>query len=485
MGSREERRIAAGRWGFWGREAVLAALLAWTVHGTVVTTGPIGPVSVFLPLLAGAAFAAGRLAAYRYAAPAILAVAVGESLLRVVVPLATGAEPWSGMADAIVTLLFGAFPWFAGRYMRQRAELLDSGWERVAALERERDAVAEQERLRERARIAEEMHDSLGHDLSLIAVRAGGLEVAPGLTEEDYRQGVGELRARAAEAIGRLHEVIGLLERARGQDGADALLARLIVRARSSGMEIDWDGAEAPGDQAARTLVFAVVREALTNAAKHAPGAAVTVEVGARRRGRTALVRVANGPADADLPVAAGGGRGLSALRDRMERAGGTLEFGPVGGGGFAVEARLSATAAAAARERPVRARRELAIAVASATGVLLPLVVGWYAYGAYLTENAVLTEEDYARLAVGQEQAAVEGLLPSARLPTAVIDPGLELLMPEDADECRYYRSPLGPEWSPDQAYQVCFSGGELVSACVYDRRPTPDLHCKEDGDA
>ncbi|MDA2805785.1 sensor histidine kinase [Nocardiopsis suaedae] len=485
MGRTEERRIAAGRWGGWAREAVLLVLLAWTVHGSVTTTGPIGPISVFLPLLAGAAFAAGRLSAHRYPAPAVLAVAVGESLLRVVVPLAIGAEPWSGMADAIVTLLFGVFPWFTGRYMRQRSELLDSGWERVAALERERDAVAEQERLRERARIAEEMHDSLGHDLSLIAVRAGGLEVAPGLSEEDYREGVGELRARASEAIGRLHEVIGLLERSRGQDGAGAPLGRLIGRARSSGMEIAWDGTEPPGDHAARTLLFAVVREALTNAAKHAPGAAVTVEVGARRRGRTAFVRVANGPADAGLPVSAGGGRGLSSLRDRVERAGGALESGPTGGGGFAVAAHLSATAAAAARERPVRARRELAVAVATATAVLLPLVVGWYAYGAYLTENAVLTREEFSRLAIGQDRAAVEERLPAARLPTAVVDPGLELLMPEDADECRYYRSPRGPEWSPDQAFQVCFSGGELVSACVYDRRPTPDLHCKEDGDA
>ncbi|GHI22760.1 hypothetical protein Shyd_41310 [Streptomyces hydrogenans] len=74
-----------------------------------------------------------------------------------------------------------------------------SGWELADRMEREQAAVADRERLRERSRIAGDMHDSLGHDLALIAVRAGALEVDPGLGAEQQRA-AGELRRAAAEA---------------------------------------------------------------------------------------------------------------------------------------------------------------------------------------------------------------------------------------------------------------------------------------------
>ncbi|GAA3355753.1 hypothetical protein GCM10017744_019570 [Streptomyces antimycoticus] len=91
------------------------------------------------------------------------------------------------------------------------------GWERAARLEREQRLIAEQARLRERARIAQDMHDVLGHELSLIALSAGALKLAPGLAD-GHREAARDIRARAAAAVDRLGEVIGVLRQE--QDGA-------------------------------------------------------------------------------------------------------------------------------------------------------------------------------------------------------------------------------------------------------------------------
>jgi signal transduction histidine kinase len=202
--------------------------------------------------------------------------------------------------------------------------------------EQARSSAEAQARLRERARIARDMHDSLGHDLALIAVRAAGLEMAPSLDPAQVRA-AGELRAAAADATERLRQIIGVL-----RDDADAAplsparedaeavplsparedVAALVGRARASGMTIALRLAEpVPG------LAHAVVQEGLTNAAKHAPGAEVTVTVAARR------VVVANGPAARSRPAVVSGGLGLASLRERVRRAGGTLAAGPTADG--------------------------------------------------------------------------------------------------------------------------------------------------------
>ncbi|MEV1176451.1 histidine kinase [Nonomuraea sp. NPDC049784] len=134
-----------------------------------------------------------------------------------------------------------------------------------------------QARLRERARIARDMHDSLGHDLALIAVRAAGLELAAGLDQAHVRA-AGELRLAAADATERLRQIIGLLREESDVaplSPVDEDVAELVRRARDSGMPITLDLAPGPVPD----LAHAVVQEGLTNAAKHAPGAAVAVRV--------------------------------------------------------------------------------------------------------------------------------------------------------------------------------------------------------------
>ncbi|GAA3150902.1 hypothetical protein GCM10010486_15840 [Nonomuraea roseoviolacea subsp. carminata] len=309
-GRRPELAVALllpfGPWRF--EHGLATSDLVWPLALPGVKIFPFAPA---LSFVMGYAYLCGRRPAPPRSAVAVFAVVTLAGAGLVVV---RGSGP--GLWITMVSGLLGAYvlPYAAGQVrrrllqQRERAEL----------------SVAAQARLRERARIARDMHDSLGHDLALIAVRAAGLELSPGLDTAQVRA-AGELRVAAADATERLRQIIGLL----GDDAGPAPLtpvgedvAGLVERARASGMAITLrlDGGPAPG------LAHAVVQEGLTNAAKHAPGAAVTVEVSPSR------VSVRNGPSRG-RPVAVPGGLGLAGLRERVRLAGGVLTAAPRQGG--------------------------------------------------------------------------------------------------------------------------------------------------------
>lgn len=148
----------------------LAAALSLAAAPALFTVS-YGPALGVFALLLG--LRAGR------ARPAVLCfAAVGcAGTVRIVLVGVDPAPEWLVMTG---TLLFGCvFPWLGGRYWRQSRELAAEGWLRAARLEDEQRLTEERARLRERSRIAQDMHDSLGHELSLIALRAGALQVAP------------------------------------------------------------------------------------------------------------------------------------------------------------------------------------------------------------------------------------------------------------------------------------------------------------------
>ncbi|MEV4101448.1 histidine kinase [Nonomuraea sp. NPDC049649] len=405
--------------------------VSWFQPGaTEVKIFPLGPVS---PFVIWYAYLAGR--RVPRALPAlgvgalITAVGVAPTLTR-----GTTVGPWI----TLVSWLLGTYliPYLLGLLRRRLLHQRDQA----------RQAAEAQARLRERARIARDMHDSLGHELALIAVRAAGLELSPTL-EPAHAKAAGELRAATADAIERLHQIIGVLREdpdpaapqpapqapartppqhpapspsedfaltpserpapsppqhlsptasedsasppserpsptpsediapspserpspspsedpaftpeglattSSGVDlsvmhssgahgdvdpastqagrvdfdpaqGVHADVAGLVERARDSGMAISFRVEEpVPG------VAYAVVREGLTNAAKHAPGAEVEVAVTPKR------VVVRNGP-PAYAPLnAPTGGFGLVGLSERARRTGGTLRAGAVDGG--------------------------------------------------------------------------------------------------------------------------------------------------------
>jgi signal transduction histidine kinase len=241
---------------------------------------------------------------------------------------ACAARTLSDGAGALVALgLCVTLPWLAGRFRHQQAGLIRAGTERVAQLEREQVFVAEQARLRERARVASDMHDALGHDLALIALRAGALELAGDLTESN-RDAAAGLRASAVAATDRLRHTVRLLrsEDAGRTPGPAESLDALVDRARDAGMTVRLHGGEATSTGAADQAVHAVhrvVQEALTNAARHAPGAEVEVRV--ERTGDAVTVTVHNLITHGRPPPRSSGGTGIAGLRRHVSSLGGTL----------------------------------------------------------------------------------------------------------------------------------------------------------------
>ncbi|MFD6566426.1 sensor histidine kinase [Micromonospora profundi] len=398
--------------------------------------------------------------------------------------LGTGAATWFLLASV---LLFAAvFPWLVGRYRRQQRELAEAGRRHVDAVAREQRGAAERIRLRERARIAGEMHDSLGHDLSLIAVRAAALEVAADL-DERHRVAAGELRASVSAATERLHEIIGVL---REEGGASVrpsgeTVSELVEGAREAGMAVRLDAAPVVAELPAMTghAAHRVVREALTNAARYAPGASVDVRLG--RDGDRVEVTVVNGaPPAGPLPAPPSQGSGLLALAERVRLAGGTFDAGLRVDGGFAVRAvlpagpspleapaGLSPVEAAGtvswsgdrpgAVEGPVdaerrlhdarrRVRRSLLAAVGAPAGFALVLSLVYYPVA---TAGTVLDQATFDELRVGTARSELAGL-PRRQLerPSAV-----------DRADCEYYTDGNFPLAEP--TWRLCFTDGRLAS--------------------
>lgn len=254
------------------------------------------------------------------------------------------------------------FPGLAGRYWTQRRTLLDTLRLRNAQLLREREMIAGQARMRERQRIAQDMHDSLGHQLALIAVQTGALEVDRELTGRQ-REAVGVLREASVAAMRELREVVGILKDGvpeEEQPGSRVVagIEGLVESAVSAGMKVTLERSGEPRPLAPATdhAGYRVVQEGLTNAAKHAPGAAITV--GVRHEPDALVVEVANGPA---APTAAAepradtvsGGEGLTGLRERARLVGGMVFAGPgAAGAGFRLAAVLPYDAAEARESR-------------------------------------------------------------------------------------------------------------------------------------
>ncbi|MEU8008482.1 sensor histidine kinase [Micromonospora parva] len=395
--------------------------------------------------------------------------------------LGTGAATWFLLASV---LLFAAvFPWLVGRYRRQQQELTDAGRRHVDALTREQRGAAERIRLRERARIAGEMHDSLGHDLSLIALRAAALEVASDL-DDRHRAAAGELRASVSAATERLHEIIGVLREEAGASlrPSGESVADLVDGAREAGMAVRLDAAPVVADLPAMTghAAHRIVREALTNAARYAPGAPVDVRF-TRDGDRIEVTVVNDAPPAGPLPAPPSQGSGLLALAERVRLAGGTLDAGHRADGGFAVRAVLPATAPTpeaigsaaevgptawsderpAPAERPVdaerrlhdarrRVRRSLLVALVAPVGFALVLSFVYYPVA---TAGTVLDRATFDQLRVGAPRSELVGL------------PRRQLERPVAADRagCEYYTDGNFPLAEP--TWRLCFTDGRLVS--------------------
>ncbi|MCK8434231.1 two-component sensor histidine kinase [Streptomyces sp. D2-8] len=251
------------------------------------------------------------------------------------------------------SLMLSIGPTALGLLARTRAELKERLSELMRSQALGRRLEAERAVVRERSRLARDMHDTVSHHVGIIAVQAGALSTTT--TDEGVREDAEVIRRHSVSALEELRNMVGVL---RGSDAAAASaagrtqLADLAFLSRESRLDVTLDldpalaaGAGGPWAPEAESTAFRTVQEALSNVRKHAPGAPAAISVHVSDDRRALVVEVRNGSAvepyeGPELPV---GGHGLTGLRERAALIGGTLEARPLEGGGFLVRAVLPA----------------------------------------------------------------------------------------------------------------------------------------------
>ncbi|MEU2392866.1 histidine kinase [Streptomyces sp. NPDC007369] len=327
--------------------AVLLALAALT-----------GPAFCVGPVTAATAYSVARRTAAARRRARLLAAAAA-----LVVAAATAAAPWLGPGRVPYGLALGLIlaptavivPGLVGTAYGQQRRLVRALRERGDAAERARRLADSEARIHERSRIAAEMHDLVGHRLSLISLHAGGLELALERADPELREEAVLVRRTTRDAMRELRQALGVLGPLGRDTGPEALtdatgtradIEALVAESRNGGITVrlDWIGPDLDARPArVRRAVHRLVRESLTNVHRYASAAPVTVTV--VHGDETVRVTVRNGaPPGPPVPAAhEGTGRGLTGLGERVELLGGTFDAGPLPTGGFRVDAAVPA----------------------------------------------------------------------------------------------------------------------------------------------
>ncbi|MFN3866259.1 MAG: sensor domain-containing protein [Demequina sp.] len=330
-----------GQWGY----SLLHDTQAWRTLAWLMMRIVLGPVGFVLAVAA---------IVVPVALIAVWAIAVGYSLGLVAGPGAD--EPamlavvdsvafWTLVGTPAVVIAVPMFAWVAHHYatlvaLLARWALGPGGDERIA------EATERAELAETQVRVDQELHDSIGHMITMNIVQAGAGAHVFDADPEFARQALRNIEERGRVAMGELDRIIAAM---RGDDPESrtplptlADLPGLVDQSRSAGLTVEsLLEANSVGGALSRAA-YAIVREGVTNAAKHAPGAALHVHVATLPDALAVCVR--NAPAaPGAAPVAAlreersGKGHGIAGIRDRATLLGGVSEIGPRPDGGYEV----------------------------------------------------------------------------------------------------------------------------------------------------
>jgi signal transduction histidine kinase len=443
-------------------------------------SGQIDQIMIF-----GLAYAAGFriVAPWRLAAvlAGVLAAQIGGGWVK---DGAIGAPQLLVSTGSVLVVI--VFPAILARLSAQRRRILSLMHERTLYLTRQQQIVAEQARVREAGRIAREMHDSLGHRLTLISLYTGALRTSP----EGAGDTVELLHATSVSAMDELRTIVTVLRDDTLGDGpprrsTTADLESLIADARSAGADVQLSRSGEAVDLPAMIdlAAFRTVQEGVTNALRHAYGAAVHAAF--RYEDDALIVEVVNGPGRShDGPTS---GQGLYGLAERVRIAGGVLYHGTEPDGGFRLAATLPLASTGPRVAEPLPAepspadplpadpgppddfgedlrrvdQRRRVWTVVAGVGVLV--VLGLCAGGLWLAvRQQTVSRQTYDGVHVGETATAVREKLPdrSAELHPAGVSPA-----PPGA-ECVVYRAaPAVKSGQAPAGYRFCFRAGTLIS--------------------
>jgi signal transduction histidine kinase len=316
------------RWPF----ATLIAILA------IAVASPVD--AQFILPLAVALYTIGSRRSWE-AAIAGAGIVVGTGLVYVLV-----GGPGLGYDDLIGTALACSVASGVGLYVGSKRSTMEALEDRAERLDREGELLAERAVAEERVRIAQELHDVVAHNVSLIVVQAQAL----GATVADPRvaEATDVIAGLGREAMAEMHRTLKLL-RARDDDAAERApqpglgdLDGLLERSRTAGVQVELavEGEPRALAQSVDLSAFRIVQEALTNVVKHADRAPTRVMVDYGPEALELTIRD-SGDTTADAPMPGVGGHGLIGMRERAALFGGTLSAGPCNGHGFEVRASL------------------------------------------------------------------------------------------------------------------------------------------------
>lgn len=326
--------------------SVPAALLGCALLPLRHLWPPLAVVGVLAGLAGGLGWPPALVALYRLgrhhrSVPVLVAWLVLPVVAAVAPVFATQDLRWNqGVLVVGYVVVNAAAATVVGMLVGTRARLVDS----LAELARARDSAlaarADAARAEERARIGREIHDAVGHHITLIAVGAAAL--AASTREEGTRRAAEELRALAKRSLGEVRAALGLASGPLvAADAGSSDVAALVAQWRDAGLAVELvdDRSTAGLRPALERAAYRVVQESLTNAARHAPGSAVRVEIGCAQEALS--VRVDNTRSAEPRDVVGRGGAGLTGLAERVGAVGGRITAGPRPDGGFAVAARF------------------------------------------------------------------------------------------------------------------------------------------------
>ncbi|MFK4805415.1 sensor histidine kinase [Microbacterium sp. ZW CA_36] len=454
-------RLRRGSW-----STPLGVVLLFLATSIALPLARWGDSALVLSLIPAAV--AGYLAG-RHMVGLVPAVVTFSVVLAVSLPVSyvmPGTAPLGDwMASVLIALLTVVAPWWFGRYRMLREE------------QRESDAaiLADRAQAEERARIADDLHDTIGHELALIAVQAGALELGRGLSSEQREQ-FRALREASVRASDRLRDVVRMTRPEegpsridpRGGDGIDAL----VSGARDAGMRVEAridHGVVSAADPLIAELAARTVREGLTNAARHAAGAGVVIDVARDEAGGMTVSIVSKGSTEA---ATQGSGHGIPSLRRRAELLGGSLDADSRQDGGFELRL-LAPMRPETVAQRPLNApdpalrsnartaRRRVWQATIVPAVILGLALVGFVVVQAITFGQTAITSEVYESIELRTTRAELAPLLPAGIPgPVPIV---AEPPMPDGA-ECEYFAARDGWLHFTDATYRLCFDQGVLV---------------------
>lgn len=249
-------------------------------------------------------------------------------------------------ASWVAVLMFTVPPYAAGTVLRLRRETADQLAMRVEELEDERELFTEIALRHERARIASELHDIVGHAISVMVIQAAAGQRLVNSDPARAKKAFAAISDSARQGTEDLEQLIKLLGGSADDvvPGPDlSVVDEVVTRAAHSGLNVSYR-IEGDRDRVAAPvahLAFRVVQESLTNALRYAPGSQVRIVISVDETKRSLAVRVENDNTAHGDTTLAGTGRGLVGLRERIQTLGGQFDAGRTHHGGWVVEARL------------------------------------------------------------------------------------------------------------------------------------------------